>query len=223
MQLTEAKKRWVSSIKVYDPKVGHVKKRVGHVAETLLDDQFVYVFGGEIIGDDRVPGQDALLSDTVRVRVADSDGVLLNKLQWEIVPITTDLDVEGGENKESKSDDAAPKEQEDEDGADSSNTRAVPIASLSLGVGTLRVKLPMIEFAIFGGFNTNQPLSNLCVFDALQSMWQCPNITGKEPSPRYRHNMVAVPLANPPPWPPLEKPPVLHEEGVVGWRMKSKT
>ena len=28
--------------------------------------------------------------------------------------------------------------------------------------------------------------------------------------------MVAVPLANPPPWPPLEKPPVLHEEGVVG-------
>ena len=105
--------------------------------------------------------------------------MLLNKLQWEIVPITTDLDVEGGENKESKSDDVAPKDQEDEDGADSSNTRAVPIVPEPRRWHASS-KVTDIEFAIFGGLNnTNQPLSNLCVFDALQSMWQCPNITGK--------------------------------------------
>ena len=110
----------------------------------------------------------------------------------------------------------APNDEEDEDDADSSNTRAVPIVPEPRRWHASS-KVTDIEFAIFGGLNnTNQPLSNLCVFDALQSMWQCPNVTGEEPSPRYRHNMVAVPLANPPPWPPLEKPPVLHEEGVVG-------
>ena len=216
VQLTEAKKRWVNSIKIYDPKVGHVKKRVGHVAETLIDDQFIYVFGGEIIGDDKVPGQDAVLSDTVRVRVTDSDGVPLNKLRWEIVPITTDVDMEGGENKESKSDDTPLNDEENDDDVDSSNSRAVPIIPEPRRWHASS-KVTDIEFAVFGGLNnSNQPLSNLCVFDALQSMWQRPNVKGDEPSPRYRHNMIAVPLANPPPWPPLEKPPVLREEGVVG-------
>ena len=207
-------RRWVNSIKVYDPKVGHVKKRVGHVAETLMDDQYIYVFGGEIIDDDKVPGKETLLNDTVRIKVTDEDGMFLNKLRWEILPIVTPE--EYNDNMESKKteeeEDSKNEEEENAEGDDSSNSKPVPIVPEPRRWHASS-KLTNIEFAIFGGLNSeNLPLGDFCVFDALQNMWQIPKTTGEEPSPRYRHNMIAVPLANPPNWPPLEKPPVVVEE-----------
>jgi hypothetical protein len=209
--------RWVDNIKVYDPKIGHVKKRVGHVAETLLNDQFIYVFGGEIIDDDTVPGKETLLNDTVRVKVTGEDGMFLQKLRWEEVPIV--VPEEDKNNAEFKSEEEDSKNEDaEEDGESSNNSMPVPVVPESRRWHASS-KVTDIEFAIFGGLNSlNQPLGNLCVFDALQNMWQVPTTSGEEPSPRYRHNMIGVPLANPPNWPPVEKPPVeekvaIDEEG----------
>ena len=197
------KSEW-ASLKVYDAASRHVAKRIGHTAETLLDDQYIYVFGGEGVGDDARPATHSVdegnaLGDLVRCQILKTSGEFVSKYRWEVVTPTVP---EQGELLSNSEDAPAGSEDGGEDTL--SNVKIIIPPPRRWHASA---KLTDIEMVIFGGVgNDNTILGDLCSYDAIKNHWQEPLTTGISPGARHRHLMVAIDLTDPPPpWPPLEK------------------